>query len=76
MGGGGMGPMLGVAAGALHLGALSVLIVPVWLGITYATARYVYRRSTSRKAAELEQLADRLASLVADLVVVPHRLKP
>ena len=76
MGGGGMGPMLGVAAGALHLGALSVLIVPVWLGITYATARYVYRRSTSKKAGELEELADRLASLVADLVVVPHRLKP
>lgn len=76
MGGGGMGPMLGIAAGALHLGPLTVLLVPVWLGITYATARYVYRRSTGKKASELEDLANRLAALIEELVVVPHRLKP
>ena len=76
MGGGGMGPMLGIAAGALHLGPLTVLLVPVWLGITYATARYVYRRSTGKKSAELEDLANRLAALIEELVVVPHRLKP
>ena len=76
MGGGGMGPMLGIAAGALHLGPLTVLLVPVWLGITYATARYVYRRSTGKKATELEDLANRLAALIQELVVVPHRLKP
>ena len=76
MGGGGMGPMLGIAAGALHLGPLTVLLVPVWLGITYATARTVYRRMTSKKATELEDLAKRLAALIEDLVVVPHRLKP
>ena len=76
MGGGGMGPMLGIAAGALHLGPLTVLLVPVWLGITYATARYVYRRTTGKKAAELEDIANRLAALIDQLVVVPHRLKP
>ena len=76
MGGGGMGPVMGLLGGVLHLGALTALFIPVWLGATYATARYVYRRSTSKKSTELEQLADRLASLVADLVVVPHRLKP
>ena len=76
MGGGGMGPMLGIAAGALHLGAFTVLLVPVWLGITYATARTVYRRMTGKKAAELEDLANRIAALVQTLVVVPHRLKP
>jgi serine/threonine protein kinase len=76
MGGGGMGPMLGIAAGALHLGPLTVLLVPVWLGITYATARYVYRRTTGKKATELEDLANRLAALIEELVVVPHRLKP
>ena len=76
MGGGGMGPMLGIAAGALHLGPLTVLLVPVWLGITYATARTVYRRMTAKKAGELEDLVDRLATLIQDLVVVPHRLKP
>ena len=76
MGGGGMGPAMGVLGGVLHVGPVMVLFIPVWLGITYATARYVYRRSTSKKAAELERLADRLAGVVADLVVVPHRLKP
>ncbi|HET9385360.1 MAG TPA: serine/threonine-protein kinase [Gemmatimonadales bacterium] len=76
MGGGGMGPMLGIAAGALHLGPLTVLLVPVWLGITYATARTVYRRMTAKKAGDLEELVDRLATLIQDLVVVPHRLKP
>jgi hypothetical protein len=76
MGGGGLGPMLGIAAGALHPGPLTVLLVPVWLGITYATARYVYRRTTRKKAAELEDIANRLAVLIEQLVVVPHRLKP
>ena len=76
MGGGGMGPVLGVLGGVLHLGPVTVLFVPIWLGVTYATARYVYRRSTTRKAVELEALADRLVALVQELAVVPHRLKP
>lgn len=76
MGGGGMGPVLGLLGGVLHLGPVTVLFVPIWLGVTYATARYVYRRSTTKKARELEELADRLASLVEELAVVPHRLKP
>ena len=76
MGGGGMGPVLGVLGGVLHLGPITVLFVPIWLGATYATARYVYRRSTTRKAVELAALADRLAALVQQLAVVPHRLKP
>jgi len=76
MGGGGMGPMLGILGGALHMGPAVVVFIPVWLGVTYATARYVYRRSTKKKAAELEGLVNRLAALVEELVVVPHRLKP
>jgi serine/threonine protein kinase len=76
MGGGGMGPMMGIAGGVLHLGPVIVAIVPVWLGITYATARYVYRRMTRKRAAELEALADRVAAVVADLVASPHRLRP
>ncbi len=76
MGGGGMGPVLGIFAGALHLGPLTVVFVPVWLGITYATARYVYRRMVGKRARELEALADRLAGLAQDLVILPHRLNP
>ena len=76
LGGGGMGPMIGIAAGALHLGPATVVLVPVWLGITYATARYVYRRMTRKRAAELEALVDRLAVLVAELVEIPPRLRP
>ena len=66
MGGGGMGPVLGILGGALHMGPAVVAFIPVWLGVTYATARYVYRRTTRKKATELEEL----------VVVVPHRLKP
>jgi serine/threonine protein kinase len=74
MGGGGMGPIMGILGGALHVaGAALVVIVPLWLGITYATARTVYRRSVNRRAKELEGLADRLAELVRELVPPPRR---
>ncbi len=76
MGGGGMGPVLGILGGALHMGPVVVLFVPVWLGITYATARYVYRRTTNKKVRQLEDLVNRLALLVQELVEVPRRLKP
>jgi hypothetical protein len=53
-----------------------VTIVPVWLGITYLTARTVYRRTSTKRLRELEELANRLAALARDLVEVPHRLNP
>src|SRR3989475_193192 len=53
MGGGGMGPIIGVGVGALHLvGAAVVTVIPVWLGITYITARTVYRRASTRPPRE------------------------
>jgi len=77
MGGGGLGPMLGVGAGVLHLaGPAMVLMVPLWLAATYVTARTVYRRSSTKRARELEALANRLAALARELVEVPHRLNP
>ena len=76
MGGGGMGPVLGLLGGVLHLGPVVVLFIPIWLGVTYATARYVYRRITKKKSTELEELTNRVAGLVSQLVEVPHRLKP
>ena len=77
MGGGGMGPIIGVGVGALHLvGAAVLTVVPVWLGITYLTARTVYRRTSTKRLRELDELANRLEALVGELVEVPHRLKP
>lgn len=37
-----MGPMLGILGGVLHMGPAVIALVPIWLSITYATARYVY----------------------------------
>jgi serine/threonine protein kinase len=75
MGGGGMGPILGILGGALHVaGPLLAVIVPLWLATTYATARAVYRYNTTRRAKELEGLADRLAELVRELVPERPRL--
>ena len=77
MGGGGMGPIIGVGVGALHLvGAAVVIVVPVWLGITYLTARTVYRRSSTKRLREAEELANRLEALVRELAEIPPRLKP
>ena len=77
MGGGGLGPILGIGAGALHLaGPAIVVIIPLWLATTYVTARIVYRRSTAKRARELEDLANRLAALTEQLVERPHRLNP
>src|SRR2546425_9459203 len=73
MGGGGMGPIIGVGVGALHLvGAAVGIIIPLWLGITYLTARTVYRRSSTKRARELEDLANRLATLTQALVEAAH----
>jgi len=77
MGGGGMGPIIGVGVGALHLAGIAVaLIVPVWFGVTYLTARTVYRRVSTKRGRELEHLANRLAALAQELVEYPQRLKP
>jgi len=77
LGGGGMGPIIGVGVGALHLvGAAVLTIIPAWLGITYLTARTVYRRATTKRAHELESLTNRLEALARELVEFPQRLKP
>jgi hypothetical protein len=68
MGGGGMGPIMGVLFGALHLPVAAIaVIIPAWLATTFATARTVYHYNSSRRARELEALADRLAALAKDL---------
>jgi hypothetical protein len=75
MGGGGIGPIIGVGVGALHLvGAAVVPIIPVWLGVTYLTARTVFARISRRRKREVETLGNRLAVLAEQLVDVPRKL--
>ena len=69
VGGGGMGPIIGIFAGNLHMGGSVIgVIVPLWLAATFLTARIVYGRTSRKRERELEQLADRLASIVRDVV--------
>jgi uncharacterized membrane protein len=60
MGGGGMGPIMG--------GSVIGVIVPLWLGATFLTARTVYSRTSRKRERELELLADRLAATVREVV--------
>jgi serine/threonine-protein kinase len=68
MGGGGMGPIAAVVGGLLDVPAALAVIVPAWLTITYATARFAYRTTVGKRTAELEGTADRLADVVRELV--------
>ncbi|MGE5142064.1 MAG: hypothetical protein ACM3OA_01350, partial [Acidobacteriota bacterium] len=74
MGGGGMGPIMGILGGALHLGPAVAVVVPLWLGTTYVSARTVYRNITTKRVRELENLADRLAEFAHDIVPEPRAL--
>jgi protein kinase-like protein len=75
MGGGGMGPIMGILAGGAHVhGAALALVVPVWLGITFVTARTAFRRGARRRERTSQELADRMESLIRDLVVTPQAL--
>jgi hypothetical protein len=78
MGGGGMGPFLGITTSLHVAGPVIALMVPVWLGITYITARTVYRRHTRRREDLLVALADRLERLASQLIAprLPARGQP
>ena len=68
-GGGGMGPILGVGIGALGMNPIFLIgLIPAWLGGVYATARTVYRRQAEKRAAELEELANRLEKVTRYLI--------
>jgi len=76
MGGGGMGPAIGLSTGVLHVaGSVIGLIIPIWLGVTYATARTFYRRSVARRTKELSEAADRLEALTRELIPVRPALQ-
>jgi hypothetical protein len=71
LGGGGMGPILGITVGGLGLPVVAILgIIPVWLTTVYAIARRTYGRAIIKRQAEFQALADRLAELTQELVMV------
>ncbi len=73
MGGGGMGLISAIVAASGHPALMAVLF-PVWLGITYTTARTTFHRQFTRRERELVTLADELAALARDLIAERPRL--
>ncbi len=64
MGGGGTGLMVGIIEGALHMPALLIAVIPLWLLATYGTARAAYSGTSKRRRRELAELVDRLAAVI------------
>ncbi len=68
MGGGGGGPMIGILVDVFKAPELIPILLPAWLGVTYATARFTYSTVSRRRDRRLRELADRLAAVAAELV--------
>jgi serine/threonine protein kinase len=75
-GGGGLGPIMGGVAGGLHMPQLLPIIIPVWLGLVYSTARFVYAKTSGKRERTLRELADRLAALTGELIPRPALPRP
>ena len=55
--------------GVLHLPAAAFgVVIPAWIVTTFLTARTTYHFATRRRERELERLANRLATLVQELI--------
>ena len=68
MGGGGMGPVIGITVGALDAPLALFVLIPAWFTGVFFTARTVYRRAVDKRTRELEELVDRLAQLTRELI--------
>jgi tRNA A-37 threonylcarbamoyl transferase component Bud32/uncharacterized membrane protein len=73
MGGGGMGMLSAIFAGILHDPRAIVVAIPVWLLLTFATARTTYAYASRRRDRQLAQIADRVAAVVEEMIG-PSRL--
>ncbi|HEU4994287.1 MAG TPA: serine/threonine-protein kinase [Gemmatimonadaceae bacterium] len=77
VGGGGLGPIIGIMFGALHLpGALAAFVIPAWVSVAYSIARTSYHYSVKSRDKKLVELADRLENLIKELVGEPQRMLP
>jgi hypothetical protein len=52
----------------LNAPQLLPILVPLWLGLVYSTARFVYSRMTGKRERTLRGLADRLAAVTEEMV--------
>jgi serine/threonine protein kinase len=68
LGGGGLGPIIGATAGGLHAPLLAAILGPLWVIGVLSGARTAYHYASTGRQKELEQLADRLASMAASLI--------
>ena len=79
MGGGGLGPLIGYVTEGLRNPAILVAAIPLWLGLTYATARTSYHYTVKRRHKQLNELADRLVAVARDVIAehaLPRRTPP
>jgi tRNA A-37 threonylcarbamoyl transferase component Bud32 len=76
MGGGGMGMLSAIFAGVLHSPGAIVVAIPVWLLLTFATARTTYSYASRRRDRQLAQIADRVAAVVEKAIGPVVRLNP
>jgi serine/threonine protein kinase len=67
-GGGGLGPIIGGVIEGLHAPQLLPILVPLWLGLVYSAARFVYSKMTRKRERTLRELADRLAAVTEEMV--------
>ncbi len=75
LGGGGVAPLLALGVEGFHLGPLGLaLLVPAWLLMVLSAARASYHRSSTKRQRRFERLADRLETLVTELVDGAPRL--
>ena len=76
MGGGGMGPIIGVLIEGVGMADAAVAaIIPLWLMVTFATARTAYYYAVRRRTRALVELADRLEALARDLALPVPQLR-
>jgi serine/threonine-protein kinase len=75
VGGGGLGPLMGITMEGLGAGGAGIaILIPLWLAVTFATARSFYYYAVRRRSRALSELADRLEALARDLVAPTGRL--
>lgn len=71
LGGGGLGfsaAVFGIGLGMTHSPALGGLSVVAWLGTAYVTARAFFRRTSNRRAKELQDVVETVAAQCEGLI--------
>jgi hypothetical protein len=71
-----MGPIIGILIEGVGMADAAVAaIIPLWLMVTFATARTAYYYAVRRRTRALVELADRLEALARDLALPVPQLR-